>query len=325
LLIIRKSDIEKAITMSDAIKAIRRGFATFSKGRAIVPLRIPISIEKNTVLFMPGALTDEKKVGIKVVSVYPQNIESNLPLIHAAILLIDGEKGIPKALIEGGYVTAIRTGAAGGVAADLLARKDAEVAFVFGAGVQGRSQLEALCAVRNIKLAYVYDIDSTKAKIYETEMKEKLGIEVRFVKNYERFIPEADIIVTATPSREPFLKGELLKEGVHINAIGSHTTDMSELDTSVFKRASIIAVDSKEAVLKEAGEVINAIKASVIREKDLIEIGEIINDPSKSRKHEREITIFKTVGIAIEDVVVGELIYEKAKEKSVGIEIKDFF
>jgi len=131
LLIIRKSDIEKAITMSDAIKAIRRGFATFSKGRAIVPLRIPISIEKNTVLFMPGALTDEKKVGIKVVSVYPQNIESNLPLIHAAILLIDGEKGIPKALIEGGYVTAIRTGAAGGVAADLLAEKRCRGRFRF--------------------------------------------------------------------------------------------------------------------------------------------------------------------------------------------------
>lgn len=326
MLIISRGDIEKVINMRDAIEAVKRGFTALSAGKALVPLRVPIKIGEDVTLFMPGALVDDRIIGVKVVSVYPKNTSKGLPLIHAAILIIDGSNGIPTALIEGGYVTAIRTGAAGGAAAEALSRKNSEIAFVFGAGVQGRSQLEALCTVRNIKLCYVYDIDFQKAKAFEVEMKEKLHIEVKAIKDFEKLLPEADIIVTATTAKEPFLKGELVKDGTHINAIGSHTPEMGEIDIDVFKKSSIVVVDSREAVLKEAGEIINAIKASVIKEEDLIELGEVISDPyTKGRKSDSDVTLFKTVGIAVEDIVVGKLVYERAIEKGVGTEIKGFF
>ena len=325
MLIITKADIKKVITMKDAIDAVKSGFSAFSSGKAVVPLRVPIKLNDNIVLFMPGALTQEKSVGVKAVSVCPGNIKKGLPLIYAAVLMLDGETGIPLALIEGGYITALRTGAAGGAAADVLARKDARVAMVFGAGVQGRSQLEALCAVRDIELAYVYDIDAEKARKYEAEMREKLGIDIKFVKDYDSVLPEADVVITATPSKEPFLKGKLLKEGAHVNAIGSHALDMKELDTEVFRRASVIAVDSKDAVLAEAGDLIDALNASVFKKEDMVELGEILLGKAEGRKSDSDITIFKTVGIAVEDVVVGKLIYERAREKGVGTEIRGFF
>jgi len=324
LLVIGREDVQKAITMRDAIEAIKRGFILFSQRKAVVPLRVPIKLRENTILFMPGALLEDKSVGVKAVSVCPGNPERGLPLINAVVLLIDGETGRPQALIDGNIITTIRTGAAGGAAAEILARRDSKIALIIGAGVQGRIQLEALKTVRDIELAYVYDINDRKAEKYASEMAERLNTEVKAVKDYEKIISEADIIVTATTSKDPVLKGNLLKKGAHINAIGSYTPEMKELDVDTFSRASIIAVDSKDAVLEEAGEIIEALRRGIIREDALIELGEILSNTELGRKDESEITVFKTVGIAVEDIVVGKLVYERALEKGIGVEVKNF-
>ncbi|KUK13595.1 MAG: Ornithine cyclodeaminase [bacterium 42_11] len=324
MLVIGREDVQKAITMRDAIEAIKRGFILFSQRKAVVPLRVPIKLRENTILFMPGALLEDKSVGVKAVSVCPGNPERGLPLINAVVLLIDGETGRPQALIDGNIITTIRTGAAGGAAAEILARRDSKIALIIGAGVQGRIQLEALKTVRDIELAYVYDINDRKAEKYASEMAERLNTEVKAVKDYEKIISEADIIVTATTSKDPVLKGNLLKKGAHINAIGSYTPEMKELDVDTFSRASIIAVDSKDAVLEEAGEIIEALRRGIIREDALIELGEILSNTELGRKDESEITVFKTVGIAVEDIVVGKLVYERALEKGIGVEVKNF-
>ncbi|MDK2872184.1 MAG: hypothetical protein PWQ16_1536 [bacterium] len=324
MLVIGREDVQKAITMRDAIEAIKRGFILFSQRKAVVPLRVPIKLRENTILFMPGALLEDKSVGVKAVSVCPGNPERGLPLINAVVLLIDGETGRPQALIDGNIITTIRTGAAGGAAAEILARRDSKIALIIGAGVQGRIQLEALKTVRDIELAYVYDINDRKAEKYASEMAERLNTEVKAVKDYEKIISEADIIVTATTSKDPVLKGNLLKKGAHINAIGSYTPEMKELDVDTFSRASMIAVDSKDAVLEEAGEIIEALRRGIIREDALIELGEILSNTELGRKDESEITVFKTVGIAVEDIVVGKLVYERALEKGIGVEVKNF-
>lgn len=324
MLIVGKDEVRKVITMREAIEAVKRGFILFSQKKAIVPLRVPVKLDNNTVLFMPGAILEDKSVGVKVVSVCPFNPQKGLPLINAAVLILDGETGIPQALIEGSAVTAVRTGAAGGAAAEVLSREDSKVALIIGAGVQGRVQLEALSVVRKIELAYVYDIDTSKAENYAREMSERLSLKVKAVKDYESVIPEADIIVTATTSKEPVLMGKYIKEGVHINAIGSYAPEMKELDVEVLKKASVIAVDSKEAVLEESGEIIEAIRVGVVEEKDIIEIGEILAKVNLGRREKSDITVFKTVGIAVEDLVVGKLIYEKARDTGIGTEVKDF-
>ncbi|MCS7233708.1 MAG: ornithine cyclodeaminase family protein [Synergistetes bacterium] len=324
MLVITRDDVRKVITMRDAIEAVKRGFALFSQSKAIIPLRVSIKLGDNATLFMPGATLEDKCAGVKVVSVCPFNPQRGLPLINAAVLIIDGETGVPQALIEGSTVTTIRTGAAGGAAAEALSNEDSKVALVIGAGVQGRIQIEALSEVRDIELVYVYDIDTLKAEIYAKEMTDKMRLKVMAVRDYESVIPEADVIITATTSNKPVLRGKYIKEGVHINAIGSYTPDMKELDIEVFKRASVVAVDSKEAVLEEAGEVIEALREAVLKKEDIVEIGEILAGVKAGRRSKEEITVFKTVGIAVEDVVVGKLIYERAKEKGVGIEIKDF-
>lgn len=325
LLIIGKDDVRKAITMREAIEAVKRGFVLFSQGKAVVPLRVPIKLDNNIVLFMPGAVLEDKSVGVKVVSVCPFNSQRGLPLINAAILIVDGETGLPQALIEGSSVTAIRTGAAGGAAAEVLSREDSKVVLIIGAGVQGRVQLEALSVIRDIELAYVYDIDISRSENYAREMSGKLNLKVEAVKDYISIVPEADIIVTATTSKEPVLMGKYVKEGVHINAIGSYTPEMRELDVEVFKRASVIAVDSKEAVLEESGEIIEALRSYIIKRESICEIGEVLAGTIPGRIDRNDITVFKTVGVAIEDIVVGKLIYDKAKHMGIGTEVKGFY
>jgi len=231
--ILSRSDVQRAITMKDAIAIVRDAFAQLSSDQATVPLRVPVPIQKHdgVTLFMPAYLHTSDALAVKIVSVHNQNPARGLPLIHALVVVIDAATGKPLAAMEGGYLTALRTGAASGVATDCLARRDARVAAIFGAGVQGRTQLLAIAAVRNLERVWVYDVAAEKTEAFVKELMGTMGtLDLRAASSPTEAVRDADIICTATTSSRPVFNGADLKPGAHINAVGAYTPQMQEID-----------------------------------------------------------------------------------------------
>ena len=217
-----------------------------------------------------------------------------------------------------GFITAMRTGAASGVATKYLARKDSTTLGIFGAGTQAKTQAIAICAVRNIKTIKVYDIEKARSKSYCREMSKVLNIKVLSCRNAKEVVNGCDILCTATTSKTPVFKGEWLNPGIHINGIGSFTPTTRELDEVVIMRSKLI-VDSKEAALREAGDIILPITNGLITSSHIYaEIGEIVAGLKRGRINEMEITIFKSVGLALQDVATALLAYKKAGDLSLG-------
>lgn len=324
MLILKRSDIEKTITMDDAIDAIETAFIKFSEGSTKIPLRTVIKIDdKSDTMFMPG-FVEGLGVAVKILSVFPGNLEIGKPTINSVILLEDDKTGETLALIEGGCVTALRTGAASGLATKYLARKDSKYAAVIGAGVQARTQLWAVCCVRDIKEARVFDLNDERKKEYIAEMREKLpGVKFVEVSNTDEAINGADIIITATTSEKPVISAKYIKKGAHINAMGAYTPKMQELPEELLGMADRIVVDSREAVLEEAGDFIIPMEKGVFSEKQINgELGEVASGIIDGRQTDEEITLFKTVGIAAQDVACAVKIYEKAMMLNLGQRIR---
>ena len=315
-------DVHKCLPMEAAIQAMRLAFVQLSSGEAKVPQRIHMKIpDMNSLgLYMPAYLPSTGMTGVKVVSVSRDNPERGLPLIHALVLVADVDTGTPLAIMDGGSLTAIRTGAASGLATELLAREDSEIAAIFGAGVQGRTQLEAICAVRNISRAIIFDINVIKAQKYADEMSELLGISVRIARS-NIDVSLADIICTATTSTRPVFKHDNVKQGTHINGVGSYTPEMCEIPLETVVNAKVI-VDSRTGCLAEAGDLIQAMEKGVIS-KDFIhsEIGEIAAGLKEGRTSAEEITFFKSVGSAVQDLAAAGSVLETAKKLNLGIDL----
>jgi ornithine cyclodeaminase/alanine dehydrogenase len=259
-----------------------------------------------------------------VVTVYKDNPgKHNLPTTIGTVLLQDPATGKVTCIMDGGYLTAIRTGAASGVATKYLARNAASmVAGIFGAGVQAKAQLWAVAEARNLSKAYVYDLSADTAKSYAVEMSGQLNLEVVQAGSAEEILEEADIICTATSSPTPIFDGSKVREGTHINGIGSHTPNARELDTAVVKRSKVVA-DSYEACLQEAGDIIIPIDEGAIDKSHLVaELGEIITGAKPSRSSDSEITLFKSNGLAIQDAATARLVYDKATQKGIGTEVE---
>ncbi|EHR78854.1 hypothetical protein OCC_00362 [Thermococcus litoralis DSM 5473] len=210
MLLLSRSDLEKLISMKEVIESVERAFLELYNGKAKVPLRTIIEVEKHNgfILYMPSYLEDSEALAVKVVSLYPENTKKGLPSVLASILLNDPKTGAPLALMEGTFITAMRTGAASGVATKYLARKDSKIAGIIGAGVQARTQLWAVCEVRNIEKALVYDINPKNAKKFAEEMSKKLGIEIKTVESAREATEKSDILIVATTAREPVVKGD---------------------------------------------------------------------------------------------------------------------
>jgi alanine dehydrogenase len=324
--ILSRADVERALAMRDAIAMVREAFAQLSTGRATVPLRVPVPLSRHdgVTLFMPAYLHNADALAIKIVSVHNQNPSKGLPLIHALVVLVDASTGKPLAAMEGGYLTALRTGAAGGVGTDLLARRNARVAAIFGAGVQGRTQLLAVCAVRKIERAYVFDQARARAEEYVLEMKNKPGVpaDLRVAASPAEAVREADVICTTTTSSSPVFDGKDLKPGAHINGIGAYTPQMQEIGEETIKRVSKIVIDSRSGALAEAGDLIIPLQKGMIKETDIYaEIGEIAAGMKPGRQNEEEITFFKSVGNAVQDAAVARAIYDAALRENLGVEV----
>ena len=321
-LLLNRNDVINVLSMKDCIAVVEKAFAELSNGTAVLPLRIGIKPPDGLSLYMPAYLKEMGALACKVVTVYKDNpAKHNLPTTIGKVLLQDVKTGDVICIMDGGYLTAVRTGAASGVATKYLA-KDFEgiTTGSFGAGVQAKMQLWAVASVRKLSKAFVYDkIDSAMDKFIE-EMSSKLNLEIIKAKNSEELLT-ADIICTATSSSTPLFNGKNVKEGTHINGIGSHTPDARELDTEIIKR-SVFVGDSREACFKEAGDIMIPLQEGAITEEHFYaELGEIITGKKNGRTDDKAITLFKSNGLAIQDAATAQLIYKKALEAGRGTKV----
>jgi ornithine cyclodeaminase/alanine dehydrogenase len=303
--------------------AVEEAFAELSNGSAVLPLRIGITPPEGLSLYMPAYLKKMEALACKVVTVYKNNpVKHSMPTTIGKVLLQDPDTGDVICIMNGGYLTAVRTGAASGVATKFLARNDKkQVVGIFGAGVQAKMQLWAVCEARDIAKAFVYDISDAATDVFVAEMGQKLNLEIIRAKTAEELL-QADIICTATSSPSPLFDGNKVREGTHINGIGSHTPTLRELDSAIVKRSKFIG-DSREACFKEAGDIMIPVNAGEIPESHFYaELGEIINGKKQGRVNENEITLFKSNGLAIQDVATAKLVYEKALAAGIGINIE---
>jgi alanine dehydrogenase len=318
--VLSADDIRSAISMAEAIEAVADGFAQLSSGSALVPLRTSLGSAGGTSLFMPAYLPSSETTALKIVSVCPDNPLQGLPTIIAIVAVLDGRTGIPLALMDGTYLTALRTGAASGAATDLLATEDAKVLALFGAGVQGRTQLEAVCTVRAIEEVRVFDPDVRASRRLVTEIAGQGGVStnVLLADSPRKAVENAEIVVTATTSQQPVFEGADIGPGTHINAIGAYTPEMRELDETIVSRAKIV-VDTREGCLAEAGDLIMPIQSGAISPADIYaELGEIVRGAKAGRESEEEITLYKSVGTAVQDAAVARAALDRAEQLDLG-------
>jgi ornithine cyclodeaminase/alanine dehydrogenase-like protein (mu-crystallin family) len=302
-------ETRRALAMPAAIKAVAEALIEFSSGRAIVPARTSLEVPdaRTTALVMAAYLPGAKRIGLKLISLCEDNPARGLPLAQAVTVVMDAERGTPLAVLEAGHLTAVRTGAASGAATDALARRDARVAAIFGAGVQGRTQLEAVAAVRPLRKALIFDVDARAAAAFVGEMSAKLGLQVEPAPG-PAALREADIVCTATTSTTPVFRDGDLKPGVHINAVGSYKPHVRELPDETVRRA-LLFVDDRRACLDEAGDILIPLRDGLIGEGHIrAEIGEVLAGLQPGRGSEEETTVFKSVGNAVEDLAVAALV-----------------
>ncbi len=309
MLALSGDDVRALVPMTRAIELMKEVFGELSAGRAFSPLRTPIDVpdQSAVTLFMPAFVPSQQGLGLKIVSVFPNNRDAGKPTIHALVALVSAETGEPLAIMDGTFLTALRTGAVSGAATDLLARKDSRVLTCVGAGTQGVTQAWAVSCVRPIERIYVSDINVDSAKSFAQRLGQfapELVERVELVTDIDRAIAESDVICTATTSRSAVFNDETLKNGAHVNAIGAFTPEMQEIPSATVQRARII-VDNVDAVMAEAGDLIIPVERGELdRDRVSLELGQIVNG-SKGRQNDVEITLFKSVGNAVQDIIVG--------------------
>lgn len=321
--ILSREVIAQAITMSEAIALMRDGFIALSNGRVDVPVRLSLPLREHDgrTLFMPVYGPDYGQVGLKVVAVHPNNAARKLPFIHAVVMVLDAETGAPLAIMDGECITALRTGAGAGLATDLLALPEAAVLGIFGAGVQARTQLEAVCAVRPIERVYVFGRSQDHAESFAREAEAKHSVRVEVAADPD-LLQECTIICTATTSLSPVFAPENIRPGCHINGIGSYRPDMSEIPADTVAAAKVI-VDQREACLSEAGDLLRPIKEGRITEAHIhAELGAVASGAVAGRTKASEITFFKSVGNAVQDLVVASRLQALAEECDLGVQVE---
>ncbi len=322
-------DIKKVLTMKEAIEEDKKALKLYSEGKADIPLRTNLSVEGyGQSLYMPGSTSgDDPTLGLKIVAVYPDNPKSGLPSVPATMITQDAKTGVVNAILDGTYLTQLRTGAVQGAATDLLAKEDAKTALLIGTGGQALTQLEAMLTVRNLKLVYIFDRNREKAddfcKQVQSEFADKFDSEFVAVDDPNEVVAEVDIITSVTTAKSATFDGELVQPGTHINGVGAYTPDMCEIPVSALKKADKIIFDTLDGVLAEAGDIIQPLEKALIKKTDFDgELGQLVNKSIKGRKSDSDITIFKTVGTAVLDIIVADKIVKQASLQNIGTILK---
>jgi len=317
LLVINHSEAAALLTMRECLEVMEKTLREICEGRVIQPLRTVMPIPGgNVVAMMPSCLGDI--AGVKVISVFPGNHSTQFDSHQGAILVYETGHGCLCAIIDATVITAIRTGAVSGVATNLLANPDAGDLAILGAGTQGRAHLEAIGLVRRLRRVRVWDLFPERARVFAQEEAERSGLIIETTASARDAVAGADIVCTATPSRDPILFGQWLSPGAHINAVGASQPPSRELDTEAIVMSRVF-VDWKESTVKEAADYLAPLREGAIEERHILgNIGEVALGKIPGRQSREEITLFKAVGLAVEDLSAAGYVWRKAVAKGVG-------
>lgn len=328
MLLLNREDIKKVFSMKDAIEADKEAFTLVVEGKCNAPLRTNIQAPRyeGCFLFMPAYVEEMDTASLKIINIFPHNIDEGLPSSPAQVLLIDGKTGIVTAVLDGTYVTQMRTGAASGAAFDVLAKKDCKIGALIGTGGQAATQLEAMLAARKLEEVRVYDLNYDRTEMFAKKMQEELasyGTKITAVKSSDEAIDDADLLITVTPSSTPVFDGTKIKKGATISCVGAYQHHMQEMDPAILPRASKIYFDSKDAVLSESGDILIPLEEGIITEDDFTgDLGSVIKGELVGRENDDEIIVFETVGVATQDLMAAKTIYDRAVAAGVGIDWK---
>lgn len=322
MLLLNKEDIRKVFSMKDAIETDKECYRLFSEGKFDVPLRAVISGNHGNFLFMPAYCEDMSAAGLKIVNIMPGNTAKGLPASIGQVLLIDGETGVVKALMDGTYVTALRTAAASGAAFDLFGVKDAKIGAMIGTGSQAMCQLEAMLSSRPLREVRVAARDFEKTKAFVEKAREELasyGAEIIACEDTNAAVADADLVILVTVSGTPVCSAEFFKPGCTISAVGAYTYDMQELDPKVFDMDPKIYFDSEEAVLSESGDILRPLdEGTLTKDQFTGDIGDFILGRIPGRESDDEIVVFENVGMGALDLLTAAKIYDKASAAGIG-------
>lgn len=319
-LVLKESDVRKVLTMKDGVRVVEEGFEQYARGRTTLAPRLVMKLEGDAGNFriMAAIVPGMGGFGLKTLTGTPGKRDPGTT--YFAMLYFDVSTGGLLAILPAAYLTGIRTGAASGVATRYLAREDAKSLGLLGAGFQGRNQVAAIREVRPIEKVTLFDVARAPAEALAREL-EAEGVEAVIASSPEEAVRGSDIIASATTAKEPPIRGEWLSPGCHVNAVGANAPAKRELDADAFARARVV-VDFEEQVFQEAGDLLAAIESgSFSRDRIYAELGDIVIGNKKGRERDDQVTLFKSVGVAIEDVAVAAWVYREAKKKGLGVEI----
>lgn len=320
LLSISRADVYQLLPMDECMEVMAEALAALSRGKAINPLRQVLHLpdDRGLLGIMPGYVDDLKAVGLKVVSVFHNQSGTDHDSHQGAVLVFETEHGSLLAILDAGAITAIRTAAVSGVATKLLAREDAKEVAILGSGVQAHSHVTAMLAVRPIERVRVWSPNPDHVSAFVRNLSETQNVVVTPTTNALEAVKGADIICTTTSAHKPVVLGDWLAPGVHINAVGSSLPLARELDTAAVAKSRLF-VDRRESTLNEAGDFLIPKTEGTIGDDHIRgEIGEILTGQIAGRQTNEEITLFKSLGLAVEDVAAGHYVYRKALEKGLG-------
>ena len=320
-LFLNEQEVKKLLTMDDTLKAVEEAFSAKGRGAYQMPAKMYLFYEKynGDIRVMPSYLPEYDISGVKVVNVHPNNPKQyNLPSVMATILMINPKNGYPMAIFDGTWITDMRTGAASGIACKYLSRKDASILALIGTGVQADTQLMAITKVRKIKKVKIYDINEALSKKFVKEHKKLYKLEFEISKSIKDCVKDADIISTQTPVRKPIVMKEWVKPGAHINAMGADAPGKEELEPKLLLSSKVVIDDWDQA--SHSGEINVPLAKKIITRKNIYcEIGDIVAGKKKGRTNDKEITIFDSTGLGMQDLTTARRIYKIATTKKVGL------
>jgi alanine dehydrogenase len=311
-LYLTESDVRQVLTLPDALSAVEDAHRWHVTGEAIDTPRARSRTPSSALHILHGAVLPLGVIGYKS---YTTSREAARFWVH----LFDAASGQAMAVIEADFLGMMRTGATGGLAARVLSRESSRVAGVFGAGWQARSQIEALCAVRDLDEVQVFARKRDRLEAFCAEQSARLGCRVTPAESAELMVKAADIVVTITTASEPLFDGRWLNPGTHVTAAGSNALIRREIDETVIRRAAVVAVDARATALRESGDLLPALEKGRLAEHAMVELGELLTGMRSGRKLDADITLFESQGMAIQDLVLAARVLEKARAASLGL------
>ena len=319
-LLLSEKDVRDVLPMDDLIDAMERALAAFSAGRVAQPLRTVIEVGEQKAFFgvMPSFVPDAPALGTKLVTVFNRNAAAGLPTHLATIVLLDPETGALLAVMDGRYITEARTAAVSAVSVRLLAPDSAGTIAILGSGVQARSHLEAIARVRRLRRVSVWSPQQSSRERFVREMQPAVDVPIVAAECARDAVEGAELIVTATASHQPVVQSEWVADGAHICAVGACRPDQREMDTALVARARVF-VDSRTGAFAEAGDIVIPLREGAIGQDHVAgELGEVANGTCGGRTLPQNVTVFKSLGMAVEDVAAAHLVYERATARGLG-------